>query len=145
MNADKSFDVTEFLPYLLNQAAEQTSLEFQRHYRERFGMLRSEWRVLFHLGKFGSLTSNDIVQLARIHKTKISRAVHALEEKGFLRRDRDGQDRRRGYLQLTKMGLKVYDELVGQAETYEMMLCEQLGHRETALLKRALRVLAEQK
>ena len=94
------FDVLQFLPYLLNQAAEQTSREFQRIYRDRYGMLRTEWRVLFHLGKFGALTSHDIVEKAKIHKTKISRAVSALENKGFLKRERDNQDRRRENLSL---------------------------------------------
>ena len=42
-----NFDVSLFLPYLLNQAAEQTSVGFQENYRERYGMLRTEWRVCF--------------------------------------------------------------------------------------------------
>ena len=32
MIEEAEFNVTEFLPYLLNQAAEQTSLEFQEIY-----------------------------------------------------------------------------------------------------------------
>ncbi|NDH26495.1 MAG: MarR family transcriptional regulator, partial [Rhodobacteraceae bacterium] len=50
MTSDLDFDIRQFIPYLLNQAAEESSLAFQRIYKDRYGMLRGEWRVLFHLG-----------------------------------------------------------------------------------------------
>ena len=141
MIEEAEFNVTDFLPYLLNQAAEQTSLEFQKIYKGRYGMLRSEWRVLFHLGKFGTLTSNDIVAMARIHKTKISRAVSALENKGFVTRNRDDQDRRKENLTLTKHGQKVYEELVLQAAEYEKNLTAELEAADIKFIKDILKVL----
>jgi len=63
------FDLQLFLPYPLNQAAEDSSLSFQRVYKDRYGMLRTEWRVLFHLGIFGQMTARDISVRAKIHKT----------------------------------------------------------------------------
>ena len=72
------FDLKDFLPYLLNQAAEEASLGFQVLYKERYGMLRTEWRVLFHLGRYGDMTAKEICDRARTHKTKVSRAVAAL-------------------------------------------------------------------
>jgi len=78
------FDLIHFLPYILNQAAEASSLGFQQVYKQRYGMLRTEWRVLFHLGRYGEMTAKDICERARIHKTKISRAVKALEDRRFL-------------------------------------------------------------
>ncbi|HAC50641.1 MAG TPA: MarR family transcriptional regulator, partial [Sulfitobacter sp.] len=78
---DDDFQLQYFLPYLLNQAAEASSLEFQQIYKSRYGMLRTEWRVLFHLGLYGQLTASEIGQRARMHKTKISRAVHRLTER----------------------------------------------------------------
>ncbi|MEL6809365.1 MAG: helix-turn-helix domain-containing protein, partial [Pseudomonadota bacterium] len=73
MRDDPDFDVRMFLPYLLNQAAEAASLEFQNVYKDRYGMLRNEWRVLFHLGIYGRMTASDIGARAQMHKTKISR------------------------------------------------------------------------
>ena len=104
-------------------------------------MLRPEWRVLFHLGKFGTLTSNDIVGMARIHKTKISRAVSALERKGFLTRDRDARDRRKENLMLTKRGQKVYEELVLQAAEYEKNLTAELEAADIKFIKDILKAL----
>ena len=70
MENSDTFDLQLFLPYLLNQAAEESSLSFQRVYKDRYGMLRTEWRVLFHLGIFGQMTARDIGLRARLHKTK---------------------------------------------------------------------------
>ena len=95
------FELETFLPYLLNQAAEVSSLGFQSEYKKRYGMLRTEWRVLFHLGLYGSMTAGEIGQRAKMHKTKISRAVHKLTERRFIERSRDTDDRRVEHLRLT--------------------------------------------
>jgi len=56
MSQKDAFDLQDFLPYLLNQAADASSLGFQKYYKDRYGMLRTEWRVLFHLGRYGAMT-----------------------------------------------------------------------------------------
>ena len=89
MTDREHFDLADFLPYLLNQAAEASSRQFQDHYRKKYGMLRTEWRVLFHLGRYGKLTAKEISARAAIHKTKISRAVAALQSKRYLHREGD--------------------------------------------------------
>ncbi len=78
------FNLPHFLPYLLNQAAEAASAGFQAHYRGKYGMLRTEWRVLFHLGCYGRMSAKQICSKAKIHKTKVSRAVRELEAKRLL-------------------------------------------------------------
>ncbi len=88
------FEIQDFLPYLLAQAADALSIEFQHYYKSRYGMLRTEWRVLFRLGSYGDMTARDICIRARIHKTKVSRAVAALERMRFLSREELPTDRR---------------------------------------------------
>ncbi len=136
------FDLQIFLPYLLNQAAEESSLEFQRIYKGRYGMLRTEWRVLFHLGIFAELTARDIAEKAKIHKTKISRAVHKLEQRRYLKRSRDDSDRRIERLTLTPFGQSVYQELSGIAEEYDAKLAGKFTQDEARLLRSMLQRLA---
>ncbi|MGI9367547.1 MAG: MarR family winged helix-turn-helix transcriptional regulator [Ruegeria sp.] len=136
------FDLREFLPFLLNQAAEESSLEFQRVYKNRYGMLRTEWRVLFHLGNYGEMTAKEIGQRAKIHKTKISRAVHKLEQRRYLTRERDEKDRRLEQLALTTGGQAVYRELRGIAQQYDAKLAAHFTKGEAALLRMMLRRLA---
>lgn len=119
--------LSDFLPYLLFQAGELTSLNFQAHYRSRYGMLRTEWRVLFHLGSIGGQTAKQICESASLHKTKVSRAVKALEKKRFLSREKIENDRRSEVLQLTKQGNAAFADLAIAASDYNKTFEKKLG------------------
>jgi len=136
------FDLQNFLPYLLNQAAEESSLRFQQVYKDRYGMLRTEWRVLFHLGIYGKMTAKEIGERSKMHKTKISRAVAKLAERRFLTRQRDGADRRLEYLELTEAGRRAYRDLRQVAMEYDSALAARFSDADMATLRRMLRALA---
>ena len=136
------FHLPHFLPYLLNQAAEAASHEFQAYYRARYGMLRTEWRVLFHLGCYGEMSAKRVCELASIHKTKVSRAVAALEQKRFLSRSESEVDRRVECLALTPKGQQVFDDLSTAAARFEASLVEGLPSEEIAHLRSALLALS---
>lgn len=138
------FELQDFLPYLLNQAAEATGQSFQRHYKGRYGMLRTEWRVLFHLGRYGALTAKEISARAQVHKTKVSRAVAALAQKRFLTRDTMQYDRRHERLELTRAGRAAFDDLCGIARQFDEELMAQFDANEAATLKRCLAQIAGQ-
>jgi len=142
MDKNDDFIVQDFLPFLLNRAAEDSSLEFQKLYKGRYGMLRTEWRVLFHLGMYNRMTARDISQRAKIHKTKISRAVAKLAERRWVSRSRDEADRRAEHLELTAAGRGVYDDLRKQARAYDRKLTKGFSAGDVALLRRMLRQLA---
>ena len=141
--ADTDFALEEFLPYVLNQAAEASSLAFEKVYKAKYGMLRTEWRVLFHLGLYGQLTASDICTRARMHKTKISRAVHRLSQQRMVTRTRDADDRRVEHLTLTKKGIAAYTDLRSIAQRYDAQLAGGLTAQEVEVLKRALAKLAQ--
>lgn len=143
MTPDDDFDLAEFLPYLLNQAAEEAGLAFQSRYKARYGMLRTEWRVLFHLGRYGGMTAREIGARGKIHKTKISRAVKALERKHFLTRRTSATDRRHEDLALTPAGRAAYVDLSRVAQEYDQSLAAQFSEDEQAVLRRCLKRLAQ--
>ncbi|TFL16954.1 MarR family transcriptional regulator [Jannaschia formosa] len=138
----ENFDLGGFLPYLLTRAAEVTSQGFASYYKDRYGMLRTEWRVLFHLGRYGEMTARTICDRAGLHKTPVSRAVAALERKGLLSRQTDPRDRRHERLSLTARGGTVFDDLVDAARRYDEALSEQFTAREREVLGRCLGKLA---
>ena len=137
------FDLSRFLPYVLNQAAEASSAGFQSCYRQRYGMLRTEWRVLFHLGRYGGITAKEICERASLHKTKVSRAVLALETKRYLLRTPQEQDRRHETLSLTRQGQAVYSDLVQAAEDYDAALSAHFSTQEREVLQRCLEKIAK--
>lgn len=139
---DDGFELSDFTPYLLNAAAEAQSLSFSRVYKDRYGMLRTEWRVLYHLGRYGALTARDISRRARIHKTKVSRAVRALEEKRFLERKISEEDRRVEVLSLRPPGREAFGHLSREAAAHERALEERLGTEALRRLRETLRALS---
>lgn len=138
-----AFELTDFLPFLLSEAAEEASKDFRKVYQDRYGMLQTEWRLLFHLGRYGSLTARDVCIRARVHKTKVSRAVTALEDKGMLERSKDTVDKRREWLSLTKTGETVYQDLVQAAAECEKMFLNVLPVSTIGRLKSDLRMVAQ--
>lgn len=139
---DTSFDLSDFTPYLLAVSSERAGAGFCETYKFRYGMTRPEWRVLFHLGRHGAMTAKDIGDRAGIHKTKISRAVRALEEKQFLERHTLPNDRRSEMLSLCSLGATAFKDLTDEAARVEAELAARLGPDDAQKLKVLLRKLA---
>jgi DNA-binding MarR family transcriptional regulator len=138
-NAD--FDLDEFLPYLLNQAAEVTTQNFQAVYKSEYGMTRTQWRVMANLGKHGTMTASEICRLTFIEKTKMSRAVQLLEEKGYLSRSMMAGDRRSERLSLTTAGQTTFRALGQKANAFDLELQDRLGSDVYDRLVKVLRQL----
>lgn len=138
-----NFDLKDFMPYLLNQAADVSSRGFEPTYKAKYGMLRTEWRVIFHLGRYGQLTAKTICERAQIHKTKVSRAVHALEAKRFLTRTSLESDRRHETLKLTPAGERVFRDLFQQAKQFDTDLMADFSDAEQAQIRRFLVKIAQ--
>ena len=139
-----NFDLENFLPYLLNRAAEQSSIEFQKTYKMQYGMLRTEWRVLFHLGRYGNMTAREICTRGGLHKTKVSRAVTALEKKRYLSRKKTENDKRFDILFLTPNGMATYASLEKKAEEFHHEFSNVLSGKETTFLIKTLKKLTQQ-
>lgn len=137
--AEKTFDLQDFLPYLLNQAAEATSRSFEGVYKARYGMTRTQWRVLANLGRFGAMTARDICRISHIEKTKVSRAVAALEAEVMLARAPSPEDGRAEILSLTPRGLAVFAELGERAQAFDADLRAKLGPELAARIDAILR------
>lgn len=141
----QEFDLEQFLPYLLNQAAEVTSLSFEQIYSAKFGMTRTQWRVMANLGKFGAMTAKDICKISHIEKTKVSRAIVALEEQKLLTREVSVEDRRAENLSLTARGQRIFNDLGQRALNYDLQLRNQLGATVSEKFVSILKSLAQSK
>lgn len=133
-----------FLPYRLNRLADQVGRAFSAIYRDRYGLTRPEWRTLATLGQFGGMTATAIGSHSAMHKTKVSRAVAALERRKWLARRRDTADRRVEHLALTKAGIAVYRELAPLARAFEQEMLAQIPQSGARALMTGLAALERQ-
>jgi len=137
------FDLTSFLPFELHQASEVQSQSFAKIYREKYEMTRTEWRVFAHLGEAEMMTATEIGQASKLHKTKISRAVFSLENRGWLIRTTDAEDRRINSLMLSKRGRSAYQELSAEASKFNNKVRQVLGEEQFNNVLTTLRQLQQ--
>lgn len=134
-------DLEAFLPYRLNLLNETVSRSLSRIYAERHGFGVPEWRVLVTLGQYREMTAKEIGAHSQMHKTKVSRAAAALEDKGLLARAPAERDRRAALLSLTPRGRGIYESLVPTALAFSRALEADLSDGDRAALDRLLRGL----
>ena len=127
-------ELEHFLPYRLNRIAAAVSQDFRSVYGPHHDLTIPEWRVLATLGQFEAISAKAIGQHSSMHKTKVSRAVRALEERRWLRRRPSEEDRREEILSLTALGQKTYREIVPKALAFERHILDELGPEAEAVL-----------
>ncbi|MEM8855630.1 MAG: MarR family winged helix-turn-helix transcriptional regulator [Pseudomonadota bacterium] len=130
-----------FLPYRLNRLSEAVSNEMRPVYRDAHGLNRPEWRVLVALADIGPATAKAIGAHSAQHKTKVSRAVQALESRRWLTRTVDPKDRRSESLALTPAGQRAYGSLVAPMRAREDDILARLSQADRRALERALAAL----
>lgn len=119
---DTSVVLERFLPYRLNVLASLTSTALAQIYAERFGLSIPGWRVVATLGQYGFRTARDIAIHGVMHKSTVSRAVSALQERGLIQRKANLEDRREELLALTPEGRRIYEALAPEALAFEQRL-----------------------
>lgn len=123
-----------FLPYRLNVLASLTSNALAQIYAERFGLSIPAWRVVATLGQYEFRTARDIAVHAIMHKSTVSRAVAALEQRGLIARRPNEGDRREEWLELTADGREIYEALAPEALAFEERFVSVLTEEEQAVL-----------
>jgi DNA-binding MarR family transcriptional regulator len=138
---DDILALEDFLPYRLNRLADAISRDFSATYRGQLGITRPEWRLIATLGQYGTMTATRIGRHSAMHKTKVSRAVTALEQRRWVTRATDEADRRVEHLKLTKAGEEVYRGMVPVAKAFEARMMAGLTPAEQAAVAAGLAAL----
>jgi DNA-binding MarR family transcriptional regulator len=89
------------------------------------------------------MTATEISYYSTMHKTKVSRAIFALEQKRWLVREVDENDRRLERITLTEQGQKAYESLVPKMQQVENELIDRLGEENSSALFKGLAALEE--
>jgi DNA-binding MarR family transcriptional regulator len=140
---EKQLKLERFLPYRLNVAGWFTSRALARIYGEHFGIGIPEWRVIAMLGEFEKLTSRDIGEQSRMHKTKVSRAVNELESRGWIERSENRSDRREAFVTLTGPGRRIYEQIVPMALSFEQRMMDGISEADRRTFESVVALLVE--
>ena len=127
-----SVQLNQFVPYRMVHLASNISLALSKIYKQTFDITIPEWRVLAQLAEQQKLYSKDIGEITSMDKSKVSRAVKALESKDYLIRQTDKKDNRAAYLSLSVKGQGLYQKIAPKALQWEkqfMSVLEASEHR----------------
>jgi len=136
--------LNQFIPYRMVNLANRISDSCATIYQHKFGISIPEWRILARLGESGSQNSSDLARLTLMDKSKVSRAVKALDEKGYLLKKRDVSDNRATFLSLSEQGQSLYHQIAPDALDWEGKLLTALEVAEYGDLMRIISKLDRQ-
>ena len=130
--------LSAFVPFRLNRLAGALSEHLAGIYRGRFALDVPEWRVMATVAQERGCTAQFIAQSTRMHKTRVSRAIAHLMQRGLIERGASAHDRRAMQLRLSGAGRRMYAQLVPLALAREAMLLNCLSAAERRAFLAAL-------
>jgi DNA-binding MarR family transcriptional regulator len=108
----------------------------------RHGLGANEWYVLMTLDQYGEMTAKAVGARLGMHKTKVSRIVATLLERGLISRRLSHADLRQALLHLTPLGKTLNDECMLLAVDLERRLGAAIAGADREVLDRNLAKLA---
>jgi DNA-binding MarR family transcriptional regulator len=90
------------------------------------------------------MTAKAVGAHSHMHKTKVSRAVGALERRKLIARRENRADRREAFLSLTPAGRAIYRDLAPGALEFARRLFETIDPADRCAFERAITRLTEQ-
>ncbi len=86
-------DLSRNFGFILNDVARLLRTAFDRRVRS-LGFTRSQWWVLNHLYRNNGLNQSELAELLEVEKATLGRLLDRMEQKGWIRREADANDRR---------------------------------------------------
>jgi len=137
-------DLEQFLPYRLSVLSNRVSGNIAKLYGDRYGLAIPEWRVITILALYPGSSASEVSERTAMDKVAVSRAVARLLERGFIKRETHGDDRRRSVLALSAAGFEVYETIAPMVIETTRRLMSVLSEEEEALLERLILRLADE-
>ena len=140
------FDITRYLPYLINRTGIRIASSFTEAIRAHRITLQM-WRVLAALDHADGQRISDLAALTSIDVSTLSRILDQMQDKGLIERRRGngrGSARERGAdarvvtVHATKAGHAITGKLIPRARHYEAVALKGFSPAETEALKAML-------
>jgi DNA-binding MarR family transcriptional regulator len=136
----RDYDLDHSVGYLLNRTARIIAARFSDDLRS-YDINLQEWRVLSSLRHEHHQTLSDLASHTGSELSYLSRAVGALESKGYIRRSESPTDRRNIHLSLSAAGTAIVSELAPRAWRIERISVEGVSTRELKITLQTLRTI----
>jgi len=110
--------LSSYLPYLLRRADQTLSEPFYA-VLTKYGVARSEWRLLAVLRELGELAVVDLATAALSPQPTVTHALRRLEKRGLVSRTAGTNDKRQRFISITPTGAQLTTTLIDEAKQLE--------------------------
>jgi len=132
-----------FIPYRLSILSNLVSGAIALDYAEEFNLSIAGWRIMASLALSTDITAARLVEITKMDKVAVSRAVNSLINQDYVTREACKTDRRQSILRLSSKGKDVYRRIVPIAKKHEAHLLSGLNEEKRALLDALLTELTQ--
>ena len=103
----------------------------------------SEYVLLLRLFDCEGASQEELSRVLQTDKSAVARTLKLLEQKGFIRREKDAQDRRTKRIRLTEYGRMQHPFLMAVMNSWVNYLIDTLSPQDISCVERNFRTLAE--
>jgi len=130
LDTERSLLLNHYTPYRLVNLAKRVSDACNQAYGAPNGVSVAQWRVLARLGQQKEVSSRGLPSDTFMDKSRVSRALQQLEDKGLVIARVDEDDNRAKKIALTDGGRELYQQIVPQALEWEASFLSTLSTTE---------------
>lgn len=110
----------------------------------RHGVTGPQRTALRILGYRPQITASELAELMHLHPSTLTGVLRRLEERGYIIREVDENDRRRTLLRLTAAGRQMNDARPGTVEAHIGRVLTRVGSKQFAIATAVLQTLADE-
>lgn len=114
------------LPIALARAREKVMAPI-REMLSKSGITEQQWRVLRVLSESGALDATKLAERSCLLLPSLTRIIQTMQDKGFITRTTDEDDRRRQLIAITESGQSIIDKNLRQASAISSRYITALG------------------
>lgn len=110
---------------------------------EGISITSDQWAVLMLLWQKEGLAQHQISKLLQKEKTTITRLINTLEDKHYIVRIKNKNDKRTNLIYLTKSGKNIKDRLIDISDITHNQLIDGIDNKDIETTKRVLKMICE--
>lgn len=127
------FDMDNSLGFILNKTALLSKAHFNNYLKE-YDISPEQWSLVFRVVERSGLTQKELSDSTYKDQANITRSIDRLEQKGFLKRIENPNDRRSFQLIPTQDAIALVERIIPLSQAFNAELTQGFSEEETKML-----------
>lgn len=112
---------------------------FLNHNTKEYNLSFGQYPILIRLYNGGPCTQQELAKTFQINESTVTRALNKLEEKKYIEKNPDYENKRKNYVKVTEKGAKIAKEVMDYDKKWDEICSENLSDEEFEEFKNTLK------